>query len=1072
MTTAYTSLLGLALPVTGELSGTWGDTVNTAITSLLDTAIAGTTSITTDSDITLTTTTGASNQARQAIILWNPASGTVTRNITAPAQSKIYTVINASGGTQSIVIRGVGPTTGVTVVKGESALVAWNGSDFVKVSSNAVFGAITVSNLTDTALTSGRVTYATTGGLLTDSANLTFNGTTLTAAGLAGPFNGTVGATTPSTGAFTTLTTSSTVTLNGGTANGVLYLNGSKVATSGTSLIFDGTNLAIGNATANQKLDVWNGSISISSGSAGGTGEVYRFTIGTTSQMIMNLGGATGFQYSTVGTTSYGQMSVRNNYAAAYPAYSFLTDGGTGIGNAAGTASTLTFHTAAAEVGRFTSAGRFLVGTSVGYGQVTANNQFQVYNPSADGVTNTVIGSITSQVRSYGTNIATSSFASIKFCTDPTTYYYGDIRFFTNNADSTDTGGTERGRFTSAGSFLVGTSSASGAKMDLAFSTTQNGLVVAPTTYVYPTYSLISTNGVIGTVKSGSGSVNLIDIRASEATSLANGRVTGAYFQIDNANAAVNANGGQIGVYGLVNGVSNYTVGHQYGVYGRAGSGGTYGIGVMAVLGSDQSLGYRAALVALTNNTTDRIASFHNSGGEYVQINGLGSLGIQSVPNRWFSNRSVIQMASSVSAISAQNGYEFGLNFYVAETTAADKRVQSGYANKMYSDAAVGDVLWATAGTGAADSSISWGEKMRLTNAGQFLIGSSSALIGTPLLDVRGSQSTNGLANINNNTNSGDVNHGMLNLVNSATGATGNDARLMFTFRQVGFSTGLDPMASFGAVKEAADFAAGFTWNTRSASAVYSEKMRLTSGGAVCIGTTSTFSNAGLVVDIGSGGTNRPIAVHGTGGVDGTYVDWLVSAPYGSNTNEINIIKSSISINAGNSGLQFWISDGGGASTTTRSFQINRTSCTVVGSLSKGSGSFKIDHPLPEKTSTHHLVHSFIEGPQADLIYRGKVNLVNGLAIINIDQAAGMTEGTFVVLCRDVQCFTTNESDWTAVRGAVSGNILTIETQDNSSTASISWMVIGERQDKHMYETEWTDENGKVIVEPLKPNNP
>jgi hypothetical protein len=148
MTTAYTSLLGLALPVTGELSGTWGDTVNTAITSLLDTAVAGTTSITTDSDITLTTTTGASNQARQAIILWNPASGTTTRNITAPAQSKIYTVINASGGTQSIVIRGAGPTTGVTIAKGESAMVAWNGSDFVKVSSSG--GAITFTDLTVT----------------------------------------------------------------------------------------------------------------------------------------------------------------------------------------------------------------------------------------------------------------------------------------------------------------------------------------------------------------------------------------------------------------------------------------------------------------------------------------------------------------------------------------------------------------------------------------------------------------------------------------------------------------------------------------------------------------------------------------------------------------------------------------------------------------------------------------------------------------------------------------------------------------------------------------------------------
>jgi len=51
--------------------------------------------------------------------------------------------------------------------------------------------------------------------LLVDSANLTFNGTTLTAAGLAGPFNGTVGATTANTGAFTTLSASSTVSGTG-----------------------------------------------------------------------------------------------------------------------------------------------------------------------------------------------------------------------------------------------------------------------------------------------------------------------------------------------------------------------------------------------------------------------------------------------------------------------------------------------------------------------------------------------------------------------------------------------------------------------------------------------------------------------------------------------------------------------------------------------------------------------------------------------------------------------------------------------------------------------------------------
>jgi hypothetical protein len=140
----------------------------------------------------------------------------------------------------------------------------------------------------------------------------------------------------------------------------------------------------------------------------------------------------------------------------------------------------------------------------------------------------------------------------------------------------------------------------------------------------------------------------------------------------------------------------------------------------------------------------------------------------------------------------------------------------------------------------------------------------------------------------------------------------------------------------------------------------------------------------------------------------------------------------------------------------------------VVGALSKGSGSFKIDHPLESKTDTHHLVHSFIEGPQADLIYRGKVDLVAGSATANIDTVAGMTEGTFVALNREVQCFTTNESNWDAVKGSVSGNILTIESENSESTATISWLVIGERKDQHMYDTDWTDDDGKVMVEPLK----
>ena len=143
--TNFSPLLGLALPTTGDLSGTWGTTVNTAITDLLDSAVAGTTTISADADVTLTTTNGAANQAREAIILWT-ASGTTTRNITAPAQSKIYIVINATGSTQSIVIRGSGPTTGVTIPAGNRALVAWNGSDFVLLSMTNTSGLVPAAN--------------------------------------------------------------------------------------------------------------------------------------------------------------------------------------------------------------------------------------------------------------------------------------------------------------------------------------------------------------------------------------------------------------------------------------------------------------------------------------------------------------------------------------------------------------------------------------------------------------------------------------------------------------------------------------------------------------------------------------------------------------------------------------------------------------------------------------------------------------------------------------------------------------------------------------------------------------
>ena len=138
----------------------------------------------------------------------------------------------------------------------------------------------------------------------------------------------------------------------------------------------------------------------------------------------------------------------------------------------------------------------------------------------------------------------------------------------------------------------------------------------------------------------------------------------------------------------------------------------------------------------------------------------------------------------------------------------------------------------------------------------------------------------------------------------------------------------------------------------------------------------------------------------------------------------------------------------------------------IDGAVSKGSGSFEIPHPLESKKDTHKLRHSFIEGPQCDNIYRGKVTLSSGTATVNLDTVSGMTDGTFVALNRDIQVFTTNESDWNPVKGSVSGNVLTITCQDNQSTDTVSWMVIGERQDDTIKESTLTDANGYLVVEP------
>ena len=142
MASSYTTLLGLVLPVTGELTNTWGSAVNSSLTQLVEDAIAGSVSQSvTSADWTLTTTAGGvANQARLAILIATGAPGT-TRYIYAPQLSKMYVVVNNCTDQSSVYIRGgtsASFTTGVEIEAGSSALVAWDSTispsgDFIKV---------------------------------------------------------------------------------------------------------------------------------------------------------------------------------------------------------------------------------------------------------------------------------------------------------------------------------------------------------------------------------------------------------------------------------------------------------------------------------------------------------------------------------------------------------------------------------------------------------------------------------------------------------------------------------------------------------------------------------------------------------------------------------------------------------------------------------------------------------------------------------------------------------------------------------------------------------------------------
>jgi len=113
-------------------------------------------------------------------------SNGTTPTWTAGSSISVNTADNLSGGaTGSVPYQSAAGATTFLGIGAANRVLTSSGTAPQWVTSLTGLTGVSSSGLTNTSLTSGRVVYSTTGGAQTDSASLTFNGTTLTAAGLA-----------------------------------------------------------------------------------------------------------------------------------------------------------------------------------------------------------------------------------------------------------------------------------------------------------------------------------------------------------------------------------------------------------------------------------------------------------------------------------------------------------------------------------------------------------------------------------------------------------------------------------------------------------------------------------------------------------------------------------------------------------------------------------------------------------------------------------------------------------------------------------------------------------------------
>ena len=316
MASTYSDLK-IELIGTGEQTGTWGTTTNNNFSVAIGEAITGSADVAFSSaDVTVTlTNTNAAQIARNLRLNLTGTSGGA-RNLILGSGCQIEKLYLINNGLADAVTVKNTTGTGIAVPANTSMLVFNNGT-------NVVAAVTAVTDLTDSSLTATRVVYAGTGGNLVDSANLTFNGTTLTSTGFAGPLNGTVGATTANTGAFTTLSATGVTTVQAGTVSapaitttgdtntGIYFPAADTIAfTEGgaESMRIDSSgNLSIGTTAAGQKLNI-DGGIQLYGGA--NLRGLYWSMYGSTNSGYIDINGSSDGNIMRFGTANTERMRI------------------------------------------------------------------------------------------------------------------------------------------------------------------------------------------------------------------------------------------------------------------------------------------------------------------------------------------------------------------------------------------------------------------------------------------------------------------------------------------------------------------------------------------------------------------------------------------------------------------------------------------------------------------------------------------------------------------------------------------------------------------------------------------